>query len=465
MVKRVAVAIIGAGSAGLSALAEVRKVTNDFIVIEDGPLGTMCARVGCMPSKSLIQVANEFHRCRHLEGRGMHGGKNIRLDIPEALAYVRRLRDCFAADVVLSTKRLGSHLVRGRAAFVGPHELRVGKKEFFAGRVILATGSHPVMPEEYLALGSRVVTTDSLFELEDLPLRIGVIGLGPIGLELGQAVSRLGCDVIAFDRSGGVGTLTDPAVNSYACRHFAKEFTIHRNSKVRLKADSKQVTVVAAGRAYARDLIFASLGRRPNLDSIGLEEIGVSLDKGGVPRFDAGTMKLRGLPIYLAGDPSSRRPLLHEASDDGRIAGYNSVHRKIRRFKRRAPLAIAFSEPNLALVGKSFAELRRGSAVTGEASFETQARSVIMAENYGLLHVYVGATDGKFLGAEMVGPAGEHLAHLMAGALQQKLTVYEMLRMPFYHPVGEEGLRTALRDAAGKVKTKVRRLEISFREE
>lgn len=451
MIRRVEVAIIGAGSAGLAALAEVRKVTDDFIVIDDGPLGTMCARVGCMPSKALIQVANEYHRCRHLKGHGIHGGEEIRLDVPQALAHVRRLRDGFLEGVVRSTKRLGSRLIRGRAMFIGPRVLRVGKREFFARRVILATGSRPVVPEEFRSLGSRVVTSDSLFELRDLPRRIGVIGLGPIGLELGQALSRLGCDVIAFDHSHGVGTLTDPAVNSYACRHFAKEFEIHFGGKARLRTGARQVLVMTAGRAYARDLILASLGRRPNLDSLGLEAIGVPLDERGIPLFDAGTMKLRGAPIYLAGDPSGRRPLLHEAADDGRFAGYNSVHRRIRRFQRRAPLTITFSEPNLAMVGKSFAELRRGSFVVGEASFETQARALIMEENHGLIHVYAGAADGKFLGAEMIGPGGEHLAHLMAWALQQKLTVFEMLRMPFYHPVLEEGLRTALRDASRKV--------------
>lgn len=464
MARRVEVAIVGAGSAGLAALAEVRKATDDFIVIDDGPLGTMCARVGCMPSKALIQVADEYHRCRHLTAHGIHGGKNVRLDIPEALAHVRRLRDGFAAGVVLTTKRLGSRLVRGRAVLLGPHTLRVGKKEFFARSVILATGSRPVVPEEFQALGSRVVTSDSLFELEDLPRRVGVIGLGPIGLELGQALSRLGCDVIAFDRSHGVGTLTDPAVNAYACRCFAKEFPIHFGCKVRLQGRPERVDVIAAGRTYARDLVLASLGRRPNLDSLGLEAAGASLDERGIPRFDAGTMKLCGLPIYLAGDPSGRRPLLHEAADDGRIAGWNSVHRRARRYERRAPLTITFSAPNLALVGKSFDELRRGSFVTGAASFETQARALIMGEDHGLLHVYAGARDGKFLGAEMIGPAGEHLAHLMAWALQQELTVFEMLRMPFYHPVIEEGLRTALRDAARKVRPQTARLEVAFRD-
>ena len=462
MAKHGDVAIIGAGSAGRSALGEVRKVTKNFVVIDGGPLGTTCARTGCMPSKALIQAANEYYRCRHLEGRGLRGGKGLRLNIPEALAFVRGLRDRFAGDVVRATRRLGSHLVRGRAVLVGPHELRVGKKEYFAKRVILATGSRPVVPQGFLDLGSRVVTTESLFELEDLPPRIGVIGLGPVGLELGQALSRLGCDVLAFDRSRGVGNLTDPAINAYAARHFAKEFSIRFDAEARLRAHGKKVTITAEGRSTSRDLILASLGRQPNLDSIGLEAVGVALDGGKPPKVDGGTMKLPGLPIYLAGDGSGERPILHEASDDGRIAGYNSVHHRPRRFKRRATLSITFSEPNLAMVGKSFAELERGSFVIGEASFETQARSLILGENYGLLHVYAGASGGKFLGAEMIGPAGEHLAHLMAWALQQKLSVFEMLKMPFYHPVVEEGLRTALRDAARKVGSGIERLEVAF---
>ncbi|MDD5303877.1 MAG: dihydrolipoyl dehydrogenase [Elusimicrobia bacterium] len=455
MPTRVDVAIIGAGSAGLSALGEVRKVTNDFIVIDDGPLGTTCACVGCMPSKALIQVANEYHHALHLKGRGIHGGNKLRLMIPEALVWVRKLRDRFRAGPVFAAKRLGSRLVRGRALFVGPNRLRVGKKEYHARRVILATGSRPVMPEEFLAFGDKVITTDALFERKDLPARIGVIGMGSIGLEIGQALARLGCDVIAFDRSSGLGKLTDPAVNAYACSHFAKEFPIHFNSEVRLESRSGKIEVRVGGRSYERDLILASLGRRPNLDSLGLEAAGVELNAEGLPKFNAGTMKLHGQPIYLAGDASARRPVLHEASDDGRIAGYNGVRRSQRVFNRRAPLAITFSEPNLALVGKSRAELKRGRFVTGEASFELDGRSLILGENYGLLHVYARAADGRFLGAEMVGPEGEHLAHLMAWALQQKLTIFEMLKMPFYHPVVEEGLRAALRDAARKVKNRL----------
>ncbi|MDP3543419.1 MAG: dihydrolipoyl dehydrogenase [Elusimicrobiota bacterium] len=453
--ERVEVAIVGAGSAGLAALGEARKAAKSFVLIDEGPLGTTCARVGCMPSKALIQAANEFHRASRARGRGLRGGGKLRLDIPEALAWVRKLRDGFTEGPILAAEGLGRRLIRGRARFAGPNLLRVGERTFLAERVILATGSRPVVPEEFLALGAKVVTTDTLFDLKDLPARIGVIGLGSIGLEIGQALSRLGCDVMAFDRSRGVGNLTDPAVNACALREFSREFRIRLGVEVRLVARGGKIEVRTGGRAYVRDLILASLGRRPNLDGLGLESIGVRLDERGLPPLEEGTLKVRGRPIYLAGDASALRPLLHEAVDDGRIAGFNAVRRRPRTFGRRAPLSITFSEPNLALVGSPRAGLKRGGFVTGAASFETDARSLILGENRGLLHVYARALDGRFLGAEMAGPAGEHLGHLMAWALQRGLSVDEMLALPFYHPSVEEGLRTALRDAARKLKRRL----------
>lgn len=452
MVKHVEVAIIGAGSAGLAALREVRKRTDDFVVFDDGPLGTMCARTGCMPSKALIRLAGDYHRARRLGALGIGGGSRLRLSVPEALAWVRALRDGFSEEPARAARRLGRRLVRSRAVFVGPRRLRAGEDEYVFKRVILATGSRPVLPDSFRACGDRVVTTDSLFELRDLPRRIGVVGLGSIGLELGQALSRLGCDVVAFDRSRGVGSLTDPALNAYAARRFANEFPIHFDCDAALRRRGRAIEVRAGGRAYVRDLILACIGRRPNLDGLGLEEIGVRLDGRGAPDFDVRTMKAAGHPIFLAGDAGGRRAILHEALDEGRIAGRNSVGRSPRRFGRRAPLSIAFCEPNVALVGRGWAELERGTFTTGEASLETQSRALIMGENAGLLHVYARVGDGELLGAELIAPAGEHLAHLLAWALQRKLTVFEMLELPFYHPTIEEGLRTALEDAARKLR-------------
>ena len=200
------------------------------------------------------------------------------------------------------------------------------------------------------------------------------------------------------------------------------------------------------------DFVIAATGRTPNVRGLGLDRTTLALDPRGVPIYDRTTMQCGRHPIFIAGDASDDLPLLHEAADEGRIAGQNAArYPDVQPGARRAPLAIVFTDPQLAIAGARYADLAPGTFVTGSASFEDQGRSRVMLRNRGLLHVYADIATQKLVGSEMVGPDAEHLGHLLAWAIQAKLTVAETLAMPFYHPVVEEGLRTALRDAHVKL--------------
>src|SRR4029453_7377578 len=135
------------------------------------------------------------------------------------------------------------------------------------------------------------------------------------------------------------------------------------------------------------------------------------------------TLQVKGYPIFIAGDADGDRAVLHEAADDGRIAGFNSVQDEPHCFQRRTHLSIVFCEPNVAVVGRSFAELQQQNIVVGEVSFERQGRAKVMAENTGELRVYGDKQSGCLLGAELAAPGGEHLAHLLAWAIQKQMTV------------------------------------------
>jgi dihydrolipoamide dehydrogenase len=126
----------------------------------------------------------------------------------------------------------------------------------------------------------------------------------------------------------------------------------------------------------------------------------------------------------------------------------------VRPGLRRTPLAAVFTDPQLATVGERRSALDPESIVTGVVSFENQGRARVMLRNRGLLHVYADIATGRVVGAEMIGPEAEHLAHLLAWGVQSEMTVARMLEMPFYHPVVEEGLRTALRDADAKLRAR-----------
>lgn len=450
MSKELDVVIIGAGTAGLSALREVRKRTQNFVIVNDGPWGTVCARVGCMPSKVLIEAANAYHRRKSFTEFGISGAEHLAADIPAVLRRVRRLRDDFVRGTLKATDDLGERAISGRARLLGPGRLEVNGRELRARRIIIATGSQPVVPAPWRALGERLLTSDTLFEQENLPARMAVIGLGAIGVEIAQALSRLGVDVVGFDGAQTVAGLSDPAVNTVAVELLRREFPLHLGANAELTAAGDGVRVRAGDTEVTVDCVVAALGRRPNVDDIGLDTLGVTLDERGQPPVDARTQQVGDLPVFLAGDADGHAPLLHEAADEGHIAGLNATRPAPICFERRTPLAIVFSDPNIASVGSRFQTLDDGSYYAGEVRFDNQGRARAAQHNRGILRVYAGRDDGRLLGAELCAPAGEHLAHLLALALQQSLTVRELLRLSFYHPVLEEGLRTALRDLASQ---------------
>ncbi|HHH27401.1 MAG TPA: dihydrolipoyl dehydrogenase [Polyangiaceae bacterium] len=460
--RHVKVAIIGAGTAGLSARREVERLTDDYVVIDDGALGTTCARVGCMPSKVLIQVANDFHRRGVLEQQGILGGDQLTVDQAAVMRHVRKLRDRFVGGVMRSMGSWEDKLIRKRASFVDANTLRLESKDgavesLRADRIILATGSKPVIPGAWQALRHRLIDTDEFFERETLPARVAVVGLGVIGLELGQALSRLGVQVTGITLDQAYGGLTDPDVQAAAHAHFSAEFPVHLHGVKHLEERGDDLHIVLSdGTTVQVDAALVTMGRRPQLESLGLERLDCAKELTfvrGVPEFSDGTFRVAGAPWYVAGDMNGTRPLLHEAADEGRIAGYNSVRDEDKCFQRRTPLAITFSDPNIAMVGESFRALaaRGADFVTGSVSFKGQGRAVVKREEHGLLHVYADRESGRLLGAELLAPSGEHLAHQLAWALSTKSTARDTLSFPFYHPVLEEGLRTALRKAARQV--------------
>jgi dihydrolipoamide dehydrogenase len=445
MNRDVDVAIIGAGSAGLSALREIREHTENFVLINDGVYGTTCARVGCMPSKALIEAANAFHHRHRLHEMGISGGDRLTVDPAAVLRRVRALRDAFVAYVLERTQDLGERNITGRPRFVAPQVLEVNGTRLKATRVIIATGSRPIVPEAWNTFRERVITSDDLFELEVLPQRMAVVGLGNVGAEMVQALSRLHIEVTGFDSADQVGGLTDPVVNRTAVAMLKEEVLLYLGTNAELDVDGACVRVSAGTNTVIVDKVLIALGRRPNVEGLGLDEIGVELDGDGIPLLDPRTMQIGDLPVYIAGDVSGYRPLLHEAVDEGYIAGYNALRGSPECFQRRTPLSIVFTDPNIAAVGQAFGELNEDETVIGEFNFSHQGRALMASENRGRVRVYADRNDGRLVGAELCAPRGEHLAHLLACAIQTRMTAQDFLRLPFYHPTVEEGVESAVR--------------------
>ncbi|MEO6154839.1 MAG: dihydrolipoyl dehydrogenase, partial [Thermomonas sp.] len=382
-------------------------------------------------------------------------------------AVMKRVRDerdrfvGFVKDAVDSFDQ--THVVRAHVVFDDPHILRLsaasdGTKPAFerihAGRIVIATGSRPRIPESLRPAGDRLIVNDDVFDWQDLPGSVAVFGAGVIGVELGQALHRLGVRVRLFGRGGGIAGLTDPAVRDVAKKIISAEMSTSLDARdVHIERDGDVVVVKFTDdeglvRSERFDYLLAATGRIPNVDALGLTNSGLELDARGVPVFDHQSMQAGNSHIFIAGDAGDDFPVLHEAADEGHLAGKNAASfPSVFKHTRRTALGIVFCDPQAAFAGRGHAQLITDGVdfATGEVSFEDQGRSRVMLVNQGLLHVYGERGSGRLVGAEMIGPSCEHLAHLIAWAIQLRMTVAQVLEMPFYHPVIEEGLRTALR--------------------
>jgi dihydrolipoamide dehydrogenase len=451
------VAIIGSGTAGLAAFKAARALSDSVLLIESGPFGTTCARVGCMPSKLLIAAAEAAHQVRHAEPFGVRV-QGVTVDGAAVMARVRFERDRFVGFVLEAVDALApSDRLTARVHFQDATTLVTQQGQTIqAHRIVIATGSRPVLPPMLQGLDAHLLTNENIFDLPTLPKRLAVFGAGPLGIELAQAMSRLGVHVKLFGVGGGIAGIRDPQIRDYANQAFNEEFYLDADAQVRAVQESGAGAEIqylhkdGAWRTEHFDFVLAATGRAPALADLKLGNTGLALDKRGVPVFDRTTMQCGNSSIFMAGDASNDIPLLHEAADQGRIAGANAARfPDVRAGLRRGALALVFTEPQLAFVGANLEQLTlhyKDRFAVGQVSFEDQGRSRVILRNKGLLKVYAEQGTGVFLGAEMFGPAAEHIGHLLAWAAQQRMTVSAMLDMPFYHPVIEEGLRTALHD-------------------
>lgn len=447
------IAVIGAGTAGLSAFHEINAQGAEVLLIDRGPLGTTCARVGCMPSKAALHAGEQWATVHRLDTD--HALSQA--DLAQHLWHqARSTRDKLARGAAERTvKAAGDRLIMGEAKFLDPETLQVDGVRVRARAFVIATGSHPVVPKALEHLGDRLLTTDTLFELDALPQSIGIIGMGAIGLEMGLALSRLGVRVIGGDLQTTLAGIADPAILKRALEIFSPELTLWLGQPVdaHIESGGNGVRIESDGRINTVDRVLAALGRQPNVKELDLARAGVELDDHGRPALDLKTLRAAGSgAVFFAGDVNPDRPLMHEAADEGVNAARSALAAIDRNAKpvqpRRTPISIVFSNPDIASVGRPFAKIDRAEVVIGEAEGSANGRSKILHAETSLVRVYVEKATHKILGAGLIAVQGEHLAHHLAWAVQRGDTVDDLLAMPYYHPSVEELLQSAFKDAS-----------------
>ena len=440
--RKVDTVIIGAGTAGLYALSEVKKSGRSWLLIQGGEDGTTCARVGCMPSKVLLKTAELFSSRDQFESQGILGSSHLELDPVAVMTHLRKMRDMFTNGVRgRTTERMDdNHLIRGYAEFTGKNSLRANGQDITFNNAIVATGSSPVIPKPWQDF-ANLYTTDTFFEIEKLPSSIAIIGMGAIGLEMGQALSQLGVRVAGFDQAQTVAGIQDNELLEDALESLSTYFPIHLGEPVTLNQnDSGGVNVICNGIEESFDAVLLALGRRSNSLKMNLEAAGAAILDGQVS-FNEQTMGVEGTSLYIAGDATSERAVMHEAADEGLIAGYNASQTTAKKFKRKTALGIVFTQPNIARVGNLVED---ETTISSLVKLTANGRAKVKHATVGGIKIIADRETGTIRGAEIVSVDGEHLAHLMAWAIEQKQTAMQLSKMPTYHPVVEEALSACI---------------------
>lgn len=447
------VAIIGAGTAGLAAERSARDAGARTLLVDENFRGTLCAATGCMPSKLLIAAAQAAHGARRAGVFGVRAGDVI-VDGRAVMDRLQRERDKFVATTRASFDDLpDGTCIKAGVKFTAEAELALDNGDTVRARaVVIATGAEAVIPEPFRDLGELALTNETVFEQKDLPGSLAVIGGGAIGLELAQAMARLGVDTELFDQATTLGNAHSSDVQQEFLKLMSEEFPVRVGVEVSAKAENSKVRLSWSGASQGTrtfDRVLVAAGRTPRVDMLDLEKTGLELAGNGVPLFDRNTMQCGEAPIFMAGDANADRPVLHEASNEGSVAGRNaSSYPAIQTSSRTPAFTLTFTDPPLAVLGDPPDEV----TVTGVASYADQGRAKVEAKAKGLVRLHA-RPDGRLIGAELFCPGADHMAHLIAYAIQRGESASDMLSLPYYHPTLEEGLKPALREICQETST------------
>ena len=404
------IAVIGAGSGGLSAAKAAARAGRRVALIEGNRVGGECAHTACVPSKALIDVTRRIQMARKL------GEFGVRIEPEPAnfaavMGHVRGVIAGFQVDDPAEALReKGIELIRGQARFRSFDTLEVDGRPVQASRFIIAAGSRPNVPEIPGLSGVGYLDNRSVWDLQARPDSVAIIGGGVSGCEFGQALARLGVAVTILQRGPRLLPNEEPETSEAVRSAFEAEgFKVFTDVEVFgiARADGKKVVKFRGpeGKPFEaiRDEILVAAGRLANVENLGLEAVGIEVDPArGIAVDDS--LKTVAPNIWAVGDVNGRSQYTHAAAREGEIAVRNALFREGLRVRRETIPRGCFVDPEVAGVGLVEAEAREvePDLQVGFIKADQVDRPRIESETTGFLKVN-HAPDGKILGASAVG--------------------------------------------------------------
>ena len=455
--------VIGAGPGGYVAGIRLGQLKKKALVVEKDKPGGICLNVGCIPSKALINASKIFDKIRHSADIGILAD-NPRVDMAKMQAWKCDVVSKLTGGVRTLLKANGCDYRTGVARFVSRDTVELtaqdskdgkGKTIITADHIVVATGSRPIEIPGFKFDGNRIVDSTGALDFASVPERFVVIGGGYIGIEIGTLYAKLGSKVTVVEALPNILAGNDPEIVQLVARKLKKlGVEVVTGAKAKSWAEKNgraEVTIDVAGQdqTIEADKVLVAVGRRPNSEGLGLEEIGVKIDRG----FVLVDRQLRtNVPgVYAIGDVAGQPMLAHKASHEAEVVAEVIAGHKAEMDVRAIP-AVIFSDPEVASVGIGAEEAtKKGRAIkVGKFPFAALGRAIANADTDGFVKVVIDADSKEVLGIHVVGNGASDVIAEAALAIEMGALADDLSLTIHAHPTLPEAIMEAAKASLGE---------------
>ncbi|MBA7612124.1 Dihydrolipoyl dehydrogenase [subsurface metagenome] len=438
--------IIGAGSGGYEAAAYAGEMGKKVALIEKEYIGGVCLNTGCIPTKILLHSAKTLQLCREAENYGIKTGK-LEIDYGHIRKRKKEVIALLTKGVEGKLKRSGVEMIWGEGRLIAKNTVDVNEKSYEAKNILIATGSRPAVPPIEGIDSPRVLDSTAILELDKIPKSLAVIGAGAIGLEFACFFNEMGTEVKVIEMLPHIAYQMDTDISSYLLKSLEKkgiDFTL--SSRVS-KIGKKEISYTGENgksETVQSEIILNATGRCPNLENIGLDEIGILYDAKGIKTDLQGKTSVPG--VWACGDVTGRCLLAHAATREG-IVAVNNMFGKKDMMRYKAIPNVIYTHPEVAGAGMTEQMLQQEEIDYEKNLLALNISGRFVAENekkQGYVKVLTGSQYHEILGVHIIGGAASEMIYGITAFIEMEMRVEDIKEIVFPHPTVSEAIKEAI---------------------
>ncbi len=444
--------VIGAGPGGYVAAIRAAQLGQKVTIVEKGELGGVCLNVGCIPSKALITAGHRYHEAKNSADIGITA-ENVKVDFSKVQKWKGTVVEKLTSGVGGLLKGNNIEIVKGEAYFVDANNIRVmtesSAQTYTFKNAIIATGSRPIELPSF-KYSKRVLHSTGALNLDHIPQSMAIIGGGVIGVELGSVYANFGTKVTILEGADEILAGFEKQMSSIVKRNLKKKqvdiFTKVKAQGVEETENGVVITYEEKGeeKKLEAEYLLMTVGRKPNTDEIGLEQVGIELDERGFIKIDK-QCRTSVSNIFAIGDIVTGPQLAHKASYEGKIAA-EAIAEHASEIDYLGIPAVVFSEPELATVGYTEAQAKEEGLdiVAAKFPFAANGRALALNAAEGFMKMITRKEDGLVIGAQIPGPGASDMISELGLAIEAGMTAEDIAMTIHAHPtLGEITMEAA----------------------